>query len=207
MSLARPNDTRHRLLEAATSLIWESSYGSASVDAICHRAGVNKGSFYHFFPSKSELAVAALESEWEARKPQWDACFSPLVPPLERLSRLQARCVEEQARLAAENGFVVGCPLFSLGSEVGTQNEPIRRKIDELLGFHLRYLESAIAEAHARQHIHAPNPAAKAQIVLSYVEGQMTRARIQNDLAPILEIQAGLFDILGVGAPAAAASS
>lgn len=198
MSTPRPNDTRHRLLEAATSLIWESSYGAASVEGICQRAGVNKGSFYHFFPSKSELAVAALASEWEARKPQWDEFFSPLVAPLDRLRRWHERCVEEQVRLAAENGFVVGCPLFSLGSEVGTQNEPIRQKIDELLGFHLCYLESAIAEAHARQHIHAPNPAAKARIVLSYVEGQMTRARIQNDLAPVREIEDGVFDILGV---------
>jgi len=204
MSHPRPNDTRHRLLDAATSLIWESSYGSASVEAICQRAGVNKGSFYHFFPSKSELAVAALDAEWEVRKPHWDACFSPLVAPLERFQRLHAECMEEQAKLAAETGCVVGCPLFSLGSEVGTQNEPIRRKIDELLGLHLRYLESAIAEAHALQHIHAPNAAAKARIVLSYVEGQMTRARIQNDLAAIREIETGVLDILGVPEPATA---
>jgi len=198
MSFPRVHDTRHRLLEAATSLIWDSSYGAASVEAICQRAGVHKGSFYHFFPSKSELAVAALDAEWQARRPHWDECFSPLVPPLERLARLQTACIEEQARLAGAKGFVVGCPLFSLGSEVGTQNEPIRRKVDEILGLHLRYLESAIAEAHARQHIHAPNPASKAQIVLSYVEGQMTRARIQNDLAPIREIGTGMLDILGV---------
>lgn len=198
MSHPRPHDTRHRLLESASGLIWESSYSSASVDAICQRAGVNKGSFYHFFPSKAELAVAALDAEWEGRKPHWDACFSPVVPPLERFSRLHAECMEEQERLAAETGCVVGCPLFSLGSEIGTQNEPIRRKIDELLDLQLRYLESAISEAHARQQIHAPNPAAKARIVLSYVEGQMTRARIQNDLAAIREIENGVLDILGV---------
>lgn len=205
MSHPRPNDTRHRLLEAATRLIWESSYGSASVDAICQRAGVNKGSFYHFFPSKSDLAVAALEAEWESRKPAWDACFSPLVPPLDRFRRLHAESVAEQERLAAATGCVVGCPLFSLGSEIGTQNEPIRQKIDDLLDRHLRYLESAIADAHSRQLIHAPDPAAKARIVLSYVEGQMTRARIQNNLNPIREIEAGVFDILGVRDTAAVA--
>lgn len=203
----RQHDTRHRLLEAATSLIWESSYGAAGVEAICQRAGVNKGSFYHFFASKAELAVAALEAEWEARKPQWDASFSPLVPPLDRFRRLHAECMAEQTRLAAEKGRVVGCPLFSLGSEIGTQNEPIRQKIDELLERHLRYLESAIAEAHARQLIHAPNPAAKARIVLSYVEGQMTRARIQNDLAAIREIEMGVFEILGVPASETAAAA
>ena len=203
MSHPRPHDTRHRLLEAASALIWESNYSSASVDAICHRAGVNKGSFYHFFPSKAELAVAALEAEWEARKPVWDACFSPLVPPLERFSRLHEDCMAEQSRLAAETGCVVGCPLFSLGSELGTQNEPIRRKVQEILAQHLVYLESAIRDAHAHGVAPAGNARTKAQIVLSYVEGQMSRARIENSLEPIHAIQDGVFEILGVIHPAA----
>jgi TetR/AcrR family transcriptional repressor of nem operon len=46
-------------------MIWESSYGSVSVDDICTKAGVNKGSFYYAFKSKSDLAVAAFERHWE----------------------------------------------------------------------------------------------------------------------------------------------
>ena len=45
-------------------LIWEQSYGSVSVDVICERAGARKGSFYHFFPSKSDLAAVAIEDHW-----------------------------------------------------------------------------------------------------------------------------------------------
>jgi len=39
----------------------EEGYGVVTIDDICQRAGVKKGSFYYFFESKSALAVAALE--------------------------------------------------------------------------------------------------------------------------------------------------
>jgi AcrR family transcriptional regulator len=54
-------DAKQRLLDTAIDLIWEQSYGAVSVDVICERAGTKKGSFYHFFPSKSDLTVAAIE--------------------------------------------------------------------------------------------------------------------------------------------------
>ncbi len=201
--MARVSQAREQLLKAAIELIWESSYGSTSVDAICERADVRKGSFYHFFESKSALAVAALEAEWERHRPEWDRMFSPLVPPLERFERIHMATVEEQTKHFDEKGFVIGCPLFSLGCELGTQNEPIRRKVQEILAQHLVYLESAIRDAHAQGVAPAGNARTKAQIVLSYVEGQMSRARIENSLEPIHAIQDGVFEILGVIHPAA----
>ena len=74
-------------MDAAMDLMWRNSYGTTSVDAICERAGSKKGSFYYFFKSKSELAAAALEADWNKKKSEMDTIFSPTVPPLERLDR------------------------------------------------------------------------------------------------------------------------
>ena len=63
--MGRTSDAKERLLDAALDLIWERSYGDVTIDAICEKAGVKKGSFYYFFDSKSELAAAALQSDWE----------------------------------------------------------------------------------------------------------------------------------------------
>ena len=57
-------DTKQRLLNTALKLVWEQSYGSVSVDQICEKADVRKGSFYHFFASKADLAIAAAEEHW-----------------------------------------------------------------------------------------------------------------------------------------------
>src|SRR5919112_285645 len=85
--MPRVSDMKERLMDAAMELMWQNSYGSASVDAICERAGAKKGSFYHFFKSKSQLAAAALEADWSKKKAEMDAIFSPTVAPLDRLDR------------------------------------------------------------------------------------------------------------------------
>ncbi len=66
------SESKRKLLETAMQMIWESSYGSVSVDDICTKAGVNKGSFYYAFKSKSDLAVAAFERHWENKQPMLD---------------------------------------------------------------------------------------------------------------------------------------
>src|SRR6266851_4747377 len=73
--MPRTSDVKERLTDAALDLMWENSYGTTSVDAICERAGAKKGSFYYFFKSKSELTAAALEAEWNKNKANMDALF------------------------------------------------------------------------------------------------------------------------------------
>lgn len=55
-----PIPTRERLLDAAESLIIERGFAGASVDRIIRRTGVTKGSFFHHFASKADLAEAVL---------------------------------------------------------------------------------------------------------------------------------------------------
>src|ERR1700741_2291226 len=50
---------REKLLEAAFAVIREKGYVAATVDELCARAGVAKGSFFHHFKDKEALAVAA----------------------------------------------------------------------------------------------------------------------------------------------------
>jgi TetR/AcrR family transcriptional regulator, transcriptional repressor for nem operon len=196
--MPRHTDSRQRLLEIATDLIWESSYGRASVDRICERAEIRKGSFYHHFESKEQLALEALEHQWQIYRRELNEIFSPLVPPIERLRRHIAEALETQESMRDKVGFVCGCPLFSLGCEIGTLEPAIRAKIHEILDQNLRYLEAAIRDAHAAGEIVAPDPARKARILFDYCEGAHTRARIMNDLQPIREIEQNVMEILGI---------
>lgn len=51
----RRENTRARLLEAATQVIAEIGLEGASVEAICERAGFTRGAFYSNFESKDQL--------------------------------------------------------------------------------------------------------------------------------------------------------
>src|ERR1700729_1549029 len=55
---------RSKLLDAAFSIIRQKGYAATSVDELCTRAGVTKGAFFHHFPSKDSLAVAAA-NQWQ----------------------------------------------------------------------------------------------------------------------------------------------
>ncbi|MCW1912803.1 TetR/AcrR family transcriptional regulator [Luteolibacter sp. GHJ8] len=203
--MGRKSDAKQRLLDAALSLIWENSYGVVTIDAICEKAGVKKGSFYYFFESKSDLAVAALDELWQVEiKPKFDAMFSASNPPLERIRLMMESAYDCQKEMQQEYGKIIGCACFSLGSEVCTQNDPIRQKVQETLCRKVRYLESAIRDAQADGLVAAGDPLIKAKALYTLYEGSLTEARIQNSLDPLRILPQIVMDFLGVPAADAA---
>ena len=191
--------TRQKLLETAADLIWGNSYGAVSVDDICARAGARKGSFYHFFPSKSDLAVAAFEAHWQRSQAALDRAFSPQVPPLERFDRYLNIIVAAQHEQYARAGRVCGCPYGSLGCEVSTLDENIRRKAEEMSARSCCYLESALRDL-AREGRICPeeHPDGKARELYAYVTGMMLQAKIRNDLALLDRLRPGFHRLLGL---------
>ncbi len=56
---------REKLLDAAVLLVRAQGFAATSVDQLCGEAGVTKGAFFHHFPSKEALGVAAAQY-WSA---------------------------------------------------------------------------------------------------------------------------------------------
>ena len=179
-------------------LIWSGSYGSTTIDDICEKAGVKKGSFYYFFDSKAELAAEAVDANWQNRRSEFDGIFSATVPPLERLEKYCDFTYKIQSEIKVKYGRVLGCPQASLGSEICTQEDALQKKIQQIMDQKRKYIESAIRDADAAGMIHAPDPAAKARMIFAYYEGLLTQARIQNDVEVLREIASGMFAMLGV---------
>lgn len=196
--MGRVSDAKQRLMDAVLDLIWLGSYGTTTIDHICEKAGVKKGSFYYFFDSKAELAAEAFEESWKEKQYELDAIFSPTVPPLERLQRYAEFTFKFQKEITAKYGRVLGCPHSCLGSEVCTQEDKLEKTIQKIMVLKQKYLESAIREAHAEGLIDAPDPMTKARMVLAYYEGVLTQARIQNDIGLLQDTARGMFAILGV---------
>jgi len=196
--MGRVSDARERLMEAISELIWTGSYGATTIDQICDKAEVKKGSFYYFFKSKADLAEAAIDVEWVKFRAILDNVFSASVPPLERLKNYCDMEYRQQSDLKKQHGYVLGCPLCTLGAEVSTQESGLRKKVEEVMRKARSYLETAIRDAQAEKSIHIKDAGDAARIVYAYMEGLLTQARIQNNVELLKDMSRGVFMILGV---------
>ncbi len=203
--MKQESTAKQKLLETAMEMIWQSSYGSVSVDDICTQAGVNKGSFYYAFKSKSDLAVAAFERFWETKRPILDAVFSAQVPPMERLNNYCDLIIKDQKATYESFGKMLGCPFCALGSELGTQDEKIRQKAEQMGLRAIKYLESMVRDLADAGLIETGDVRELAEEVYSYVAGVLLQAKIENNVKHVERLQHGVMRLLGIKEAATAA--
>jgi TetR/AcrR family transcriptional regulator, transcriptional repressor for nem operon len=190
-------DSKLRLLQTAHQLIWRQSYGSVGVDQICEQSGVKKGSFYHFFRSKSELTVAAYEFHWEQVRLVLDRIFSTQISPMGRLEAYFAHIRRNQTEHLEKNGRVLGCPFASLGNELSTQDEAIRLMAQQISARKRDYLESTLSDAMEAGDLPMQDPKLLAQELHFFIVGLIQEAKISNDLAVLDRIESGAYRIIG----------
>src|SRR3982750_2221813 len=83
---ASPDSSRDRLIGATIDLVRANGYASTRVDDVCAAAGVTKGSFFHHFESKEDLAIAAARQWGEGAVRLFaGAPFMAKPDPLDRL--------------------------------------------------------------------------------------------------------------------------
>jgi TetR/AcrR family transcriptional repressor of nem operon len=180
--MSQRTDTRQHILESAAVLFHTHSYTSVGVAAVCERASVSKGSFFHFFPSKQELAIAVLEQFRERIGATLIArAFSPERPPLQRIDCFVNELYLLQKALLDEYGHMPGCPFGNMAMEMATQDQVLCSKADGILRSIANHLRTAIADAVQCGGLPAVNEEATADAMLSYLEGVQLMAKSRND--------------------------
>lgn len=180
--MARSFDTRGRLVAAAVDLIHSRSYGAVGVQEICSAAGVRKGSFYHFFPSKRDLMLAALDELWaQLRERVFDPAFAEDIEPLDRIVRFFERSAALQREYFERTGHVLGCPLGNLALEMSTQDTFLRERVDALFRAAERRIAGSLKAASADGSLPGVEPESAARSVFAYMEGLLLMAKTRND--------------------------
>src|SRR5579859_7747348 len=175
--MGRSSTARTRLVASAGRRIHASSYAAASVEDLCADAGVHKGSFYYFFPSKRDLALAAIDDQWAwAVTTILEPSFAPDIDPLSRIARF-FRSVANHQRAKV----VRGCPFGNLAAELGTQDEVIRARICEVFDGYQAYFEQALRDAEGSGTLPAADVPSVARAMLAYFQGALLLAKTHND--------------------------
>ena len=182
-------DTRQLLIDSARELIYARSYSDVGVQEICDRAGVRKGSFYHFFPSKRDLTLQVL-NQFQAffREHILEPAFARDIPPLQRINRFFELAGDFQQRTKQETGQMFGCPFGNLASEMSTRDEIIRLKVQQIFNDAEVPFEQALAEAMADGELPNIDARATARALFAFAEGVMVYAKAHNDPGMIHEL-------------------
>lgn len=182
-------DTRERILHTARELFHARSYADVGIKEICDSAQVQKGSFYHFFPSKRELAMAVIDDMAEDWAHGFIAeAFDRDLPPLERLDYMIDAAYYWQKAAKDLEGRMPGCLFGNLALEISTRDEVLRAKLNAVFAKASSQFEETLDEAIEQGLIAPLDSAATAQAMLAYLEGMILLAKTRNDPEVIREL-------------------
>ncbi len=190
------SDTRQRLLNSARSLFYSRSYGHVGVKEICDKAGVQKGSFYHFFRSKEALTVIVLDEYFIDFKDEiLLKSFQSDISPMQRIEHLIKNVYQFQKTTKLETGKTLGCPYGNMASELSTQAEPIRKRITQLFEKITDKLKTTLDEAVKLGEIEPIDTAGTALAMFSFIEGLVLMAKTRNDPEIIRQLGGSILGI------------
>ncbi len=148
-------------------------YNGTGVKDIVNAAGIPKGSFYNYFDSKEEFALAALDAMFMDTSTN-QFLLSTELRPLERLTGF----FESGAEKAKRGGYLLGCFIGNLTQEMADVNEPIRLKLDFLLCRLTALIEDCLREAQEQGDIPKDRDIKKlAQFIFNAWEGTLLRMK------------------------------
>jgi TetR/AcrR family transcriptional repressor of nem operon len=182
---SQPSDSKAKLLQAALRVFREKGYTSTTVDDLCRGAGVTKGSFFHHFASKEDLALAAIDC-WNkftgalfAEAPYWQ-----VEDPRARLLAY----VDFRAQLVQGTAPEYTCLLGTLVQETfdiqPTLREACRAGIENHAQTLVPTIEAARAQYAPGANWSAEGLALHTQAVL---QGGFILAKARGDSAPLLD--------------------
>jgi TetR/AcrR family transcriptional repressor of nem operon len=179
--MPRPSnpEVRKRLLAAGLDLIHLRGFAASGVKDITDGAGVPKGSFYAYFPSKEAFASAILDAYWVDIETR-------LVPILGVDGSMQERITRFFQALANEHeagNFLLGCLIGNLSLELSSSSEPIRTQLINILERWGNALAECLRSGDLREGLDADDVASR--LIEAWegaaLRGKMIRSRIPYD--------------------------
>jgi TetR/AcrR family transcriptional regulator, transcriptional repressor for nem operon len=170
--------SKERLLTAAKELFLARGYAATTVDAICEKAGLSKGSFYYFFDSKEDLGLAVLE--WSIRRGVQmlaDGPYVRIANPVEK-----AFAFLEHLEKCSPQLWNGGCLLGVFAQELAETNPRVQEAVagmfQAVADDFAEKLQPIAAQFSGKQ---APTASELADTLLGTVEGSIILAKAHRD--------------------------
>jgi len=179
----RDSPTKAKLLAAALELMLTKGYEATSVDEICTRVGVTKGSFFHYFANKEDLGKAALQHYFTSvRSAVESAPFQREPDPLKRIYGYLDFVREASKGPRTPSGCLIG----TFSQELAETHPDVRALCDRYFNEWADLLKGDLDAAKAR---YAPrahfDTRSLAEHFLAVMEGALILAKAKQDMTVV----------------------
>ena len=175
-------DTKSRIIDSAKQRFHSRSYADVGIKEICDSANIQKGSFYHFFASKRDLALAVIDEFAQDWATGFVAeAFDPELAPMERIEFLIDATYYWQKSVKNLHGTMPGCLFGNLALEISTSDDVLRAKLSAVFDEAKTRFIDTLTEAIEQGEIAPLDIPLTAEAMLAYLEGMILLAKNQND--------------------------
>jgi AcrR family transcriptional regulator len=169
----RSEETRTRILKAASALIRQRGYARFRTAEVAEQAGLSRGAQLHHFPTKDTLVVATLEFVFD----QAQAVSRKRASSVDRPRDLIEAVIEDAREFFFSEHFMVAIDIVLSTST----NKSVRKQILEISRKARRPVETAWTEALAASGVSGPLASDIVALTLSLVRGMALRTLWDND--------------------------
>lgn len=183
--------TRDLVIDRGLDLVHERGFNATGVQDIADAAGIPKGSFYNYFRSKEDFAVAVLNRYADAECEELDRrLIRAGGPPLERLRGMYRHWID----VSDSQGCSRGCLTGNLCQEMASASLPLRAALDGVFRRIEGSLAACLREAQvAGQLSPEADPEQLAGFLYFGLQGALLRAKARGSTAPLRDFQEIVF--------------
>tara|TARA_B100000029_G_scaffold515879_1_gene625200 strand:+ start:6408 stop:7007 length:600 start_codon:yes stop_codon:yes gene_type:complete len=197
--MGRRSDAKPRIIQTAKKLFHERGYQAVGVSELCGASDVNKGSFYHFFPSKRHLLLEVLSGSWDETGILSSWLKEPPASPRRELRHYLRELFAFHYAEWEVSGYVRGSILGNLSAEIGTANEPnIVKELKRLSDQQRRAFRALLIADRKTGDFSTEDINRNADGLLASIQGLLLLAKIRNDLSVLPASESMLTNIAGM---------
>jgi TetR/AcrR family transcriptional repressor of nem operon len=187
--MARDPNRRETIISGAIQLFLLRGYDGVTIDEICSFTNSAKGSFYHVFSSKEDLAVQLIDEVWHETQTRMAETFAKDTPPLTRIKDELTYSYTHTHILAGRSKQFTGCPIGTLSVSLAGKSSKIRKRINFALNHMRHFYVQAFTDAVENGDINSELEADQlADLLLVTIQGIGIISRCYNSQAKIRKL-------------------
>jgi len=174
-------DSRDRMIAAASELFLGGSFHKIGIAEICEVAKVNKGTFYHFFPSKINLLLEVIDLYASEVDKQFASIAASDAPPLTKLREVFGVPQARNTAWQKMNGVAPGCFIGNIILEMAATDPVVRERVERAIDTLTRSLHPIIDEYLKPMKLENADVPAAAELLMGMIQGGQVLAKAHND--------------------------